>query len=68
MSGLYNPKIYQDVFLNFSNIGWSNIWNTDGFLAYLRFATVNFGLNGLFMSATPRELIEGYNDPLLLVL
>ena len=32
---------------------------------YLRFVTVNFGLNGLMTERTPREVIEGYEDPLL---
>jgi hypothetical protein len=68
LSGLYNAKIYQDVFLNYDNAGWSNVWNTPGFLAYLKYATVNFGLNGLYYYASPREYIEGYWDPLLLTL
>ena len=68
MSGLYNPKIYQDVFLNYNNTDWSNLWNTPGFLKYLKFITVNFGLNGLFMYATPRAYIEGYTDPLIYTL
>jgi hypothetical protein len=54
LSGLYNPKIYQDVFLNYSNVGWSNLWNTVGFHGYLQFITINVGLNGLFYYATPR--------------
>ena len=65
LSGLYNAKIYQDVFLNYDNAGWSNLWNTDGFHEYLRYVTVNFGLNGLYYYATPRDYIEGYTDPLL---
>ena len=68
MSGLYNPKIYQDVFLNFDNTDWSNLWNTPGFLKYLKFITVNFGLNGLLMYATPRAYIEGFTDPLVYTL
>lgn len=45
--------------------GWSNIWTTPAFKNYLKFITVNIGLNGAFISATPREFIEGYNDPLI---
>lgn len=35
------------------------------FEKYLRFVTVNFGLSGLLGYYTPREVIEGYNDPLI---
>jgi hypothetical protein len=49
-------------------VDWSNFWNTNGFLEYLRFVTVNFGLNGLYYKASPRDFIEGYTDPLLLAL
>lgn len=35
------------------------------FNSYLRFITVNFGLSGLLTYRTPRELIEGYTDPLV---
>ena len=35
------------------------------FNSYLRFVTINFGLEGLIMKLTPREMIEGYNDPLV---
>ena len=64
-SGLYNQKIYQDVFLDYANANWSNIWNSDTFLSYLRYVTINIGLNGLFIEITPRQLIEGYTDPLI---
>ena len=30
---------------------------------YLRFITKNFGLSGLLGQFTPREIIEGYEDP-----
>lgn len=65
MSGLFNPVIYQDVFLTYNNEGWSNLWNTQGFMDYLKFVTINFGLNGQYYLASPREFIEGYTDPLL---
>ena len=35
------------------------------FDSYLRFITVNFGLSGLLTYRTPREVIEGYTDPLV---
>lgn len=65
MSGLFNPIIFADVFLDFNNEGWANSWNTAGFLDYLKYITINFGLNGQYYFASPRDYIEGYNDPLL---
>ena len=35
------------------------------FNTYCRSVTVNFGLSGLMSVHTPREMIEGYNDPLV---
>ena len=32
---------------------------------YLKFMVFEGALNGVFMNKTPREYIEGYNDPLL---
>jgi hypothetical protein len=43
----------------------SNVWTTPAFKNYLKYISINIGLNGAFISATPREFIEGYNDPLL---
>ena len=45
---------------------WSNIWTTDSFRSYLRFVTLNYGLTGMFTSRSPREMIEGYDDPLIM--
>ncbi len=45
-----------------------NVWNTPGYLEYCKYTTINFGLNGLYYYASPQEYIEGYYDPLLLVL
>jgi len=67
-SGLFNGKIFQDVFLSYMNANCSNVWTTPAFKNYLRFISVNFGLNGAFISASPREFIEGYTDPLLVTL
>jgi len=64
-SGLFNGKIFQDVFLDFKNEGWNNIWNTKNFIEYVRYVTLNLGLEGLFVYKSPRELIEGYTDNLL---
>ena len=35
---------------------------------YLRFATINFGLSGLITVRSPREMIDGYTDPLVATL
>ena len=47
---------------------WSNVWTTESFQSYLRFVTMNFGLTGMFTFRSPREMIEGYNDPLIIQL
>ena len=36
-----------------------------GLDGYLRSAAINFGLTGVLCYRTPREMIEGYNDPLI---
>ena len=33
---------------------------------YLKFVTINFGMNSLITQLTPRQLIEGYTDEVLL--
>lgn len=38
------------------------------FNTYLRFTTVNFGLEGLITIRTPREMTEGYTDELVATL
>ena len=47
---------------------WSNIWTTESFRSYLRFVTLNYGLTGMFTHRSPREMIEGYDDPLIMQL
>ena len=32
---------------------------------YLKFVTINFGMDSVIVSRTPREIIEGYNDKIL---
>ena len=72
-SGLYNGKIFQDILMNFMTKApdggeWSNVWTTESFQSYLRFVTMNFGLTGMFTYRSPREMIEGYDDPLIIQL
>ena len=63
-SGIYNGKKFQDVLLYPQDI-WSFFPQFD---EYLRFITINFGLSGLLTYRSPREIIEGYTDPLVEVL
>lgn len=65
ISGLYNGKIFQDVWLNYMDENWSNLWTTENFKEYLRFITIEMGLTGMYTKKSPREMIEGYNDPLI---
>ena len=58
---IYNEKLFQDVLLGLS----TPPRYLPEFEKYLRFVTVNFGLSGLLGYYTPREIIEGYNDPLI---
>ena len=44
---------------------WSNVWTTESFQSYLKFVTLNYGVSGMFTYKTPREMIEGYTDPLI---
>ena len=72
-SGLYNGKIFQDILMDFPTKApdggdWSNVWTTASFQSYLRYVTLNFGLTGMFTYRTPREMIEGYDDPLIMQL
>lgn len=60
---LYSPKIFQDVFLNYDNEQFTDMWNDANFKKYLQFVTINMGLGGLFIEVTPKAMIEGYNDP-----
>ena len=32
---------------------------------YLRFVTINFGMEGMLTVRSPKEMIEGYTDPLV---
>jgi len=61
ISGLYNGKKFQDVLLYPKKIP-SYFPQMDG---YLRSVAINFGLSGLITIRTPREMIEGYTDPLV---
>ena len=61
---LFNGKMFQDKLLFPAQIPAY----FPSFDSYLRFVTVNFGLEGLLTLRSPRELIEGYTDPLVATL
>ena len=70
VSGLFNGKIYQDIWLDVPTVGpggtkWSNAWTTPSFQEYIRFVTTSYGLTGIFTYRSPREMIEGYVDPII---
>ena len=56
------------MFIGYKDDNWSNIWTTESFKNYQKFLCINFGLNGALIDITPRQLIEGYDDPLLKLL
>ena len=64
---LYNQEIWGDILLNTNKKGQEE-FNSDGFKRYLRYTTIQAGMFGLFTVRSPREIIEGYTDPLVLSL
>lgn len=62
---LYNQQMWGDLWLELNKTSHDN-YNTVGFKKYLKYATTQGGLFGFFTERTPKELIEGYNDPLVM--
>lgn len=58
---LYAGTIFQDVLLGLKKMPET----LPDFDKYLRFVSINFGLSGLLTVHTPREVIDGYDDPLI---
>lgn len=58
---IYSQTIFQDYLLGLRKAPEY----LPGMDEYLRFVTINFGLTGLIAPYTPREVIEGYEDPLI---
>lgn len=63
--GIFNGKRFQDVLL-FPDDESLDLFPS--FNSYLRFVTVNFGLEGMITYLSPRQMIEGYTDPLVATL
>jgi hypothetical protein len=64
-TGLYNPKIQQDLWLNVTYPSFYNVFVSPNTNFYQRYIALNFGLGGFFAPLTPRQVIEGYTDSML---
>lgn len=62
---LYNQKIIGDILLNSSNIDYPATFNTDTMRRFIRFLTIEGSMGGMFVFRTPKEMCEGYNDPIV---
>ena len=66
--GGFSPKVFQDwIFKKADNItSTKNDATLPLMQDYLKYVAINFGLEGgVFTQLTPRQMIEGYNDPML---
>ena len=59
VSGLYNPTIQQNIWLQYDSSGWSNIFTNFNALQYFRYVALNFGYGGLFTATSPNDQING---------
>lgn len=64
-TGLFHNKVLQDILLDVYNPDWSNVFTAPNSQYYVRYTGLNFGLGGFFTEMTPRQVIEGYTDPIL---
>jgi hypothetical protein len=53
-TGLFNPTIQQDIWLNITLQGMSNVFTSPNTKFYQRYTSLNFGLGGFFTPLTPR--------------
>jgi hypothetical protein len=67
-TGLFNPKVLQDIWLDYYDPNWSNVFTSSNSVYYFRYLALNFGLGGFFKLLTPRQVIEGYQDAVLIEL
>ena len=59
---LFEMKIQQDILLNY----WDDYpltFHTDTMRRYIRFIAIEGGMGGMFLYRSPRDYIEGYEDP-----
>jgi len=59
VSGLFNPTMQQNIWLQYEVPGWSNVFTTFNSLQYFRYVALNFGYGGLFRQVTPTDMING---------
>jgi hypothetical protein len=64
-TGLFNPKIIQDIWLDYMDPNWANTFTSPYSLYYIRYVTLNLGMGGLFMPLTPSAAFNGYTNPFL---
>jgi hypothetical protein len=64
-TGLYSPTVQQNIWLNITVPGTSNVFTSPNTKFYQRYTSLNFGLGGFFTPLTPRQVIEGYYSPVL---
>ena len=61
---LFNGGMWGDLWLNLNKTEEDN-FNTPAFKKYLRYTIIQGGLFGMFTEKTPKQLVEGYIDPLI---
>lgn len=64
-TGLFNPTIIQNIWLDYMVPGWSNSFTSPYSLYYLRYVALNLGMGGLFVEMTPFTALQGYVSPFL---
>ena len=62
ISRLFNLKVIQDILLDYDP---NDPFNNEQTRRYIKFITLEKGFFGMFYYMTPRDYIEGYDDPLI---
>lgn len=65
LNGLFNLVPYADVMLGVKPGTDTDVWVTESFNKYFRWVVLQGGLNGLFIKSTPKDYLDGFNDPLI---
>lgn len=59
-------KVIADIIMGKkTKISYKDTFTNNQMARYLKFIIIEEGLNGFFAYRSPREFIEGYDDPLL---